>query len=175
MLSGEDIYKKFKKGDVNVIRYIDLLEYKSIWDVLSKSGKLVILYPGNPPKGEDPNNYGHWIGVRYDKKSDEFYYFDSYGGFIDDAWKYRSKSVRWNHELSEYLNRLLFLSKKVVNYNQYPLQTSDINDTNCGIWVVCFLTFDNLNVDQFAYLWRGTPEYRKKLVESYYKLIPNLN
>lgn len=165
MLSGLDILRKFRPGDVVVLRYIDLLKCKSIFDCLSKSGKLCILYPGTN------NETGHWIGVRYDGK--EFYYMDSYGGFIDKALGYRSKSMKWNPKNDDYLNKLLFKTGLPVNYNQYQLQSDDPNDSNCGIYVTLFLMFSHLNTDEFAHLLRGTFKQRKNLIEKYFKTLTN--
>ena len=133
-LTGEDIMK-ICNGKVKVISYHQLADVKSIEDLLSPHGAVVLLY-------ETKQNFGHYTALFYDKNNDvEF--FDSYGLKPDEELKYAT------YDNTPYLTNLLEKYKKKVLHNPVRLQQF-IKDVNtCGRWTSLRIRMKDLTFSEF--------------------------
>ena len=128
-LSSLDI-KKILNGNVKIIIYPEIVDYKSIDDLLKPYDCVVILYMHNKIQN---GYYGHWCCIfRIDDKNIEF--FDPYGIFPDDELDYNISTYFRKESGLEYplLTYLLFYtgSKYKLSYNEYVFQGKNVS--TCG-------------------------------------------
>lgn len=142
-LSGLELSNKLKKK-CDIISYPDIIKFKNIDELLGKNRQCVLLYLTS-------KNYGHWCCVYENPKSGNICFFDSYGFIPDDQLKFVSNEM--NVELRQhhkYLTKLLYDSKKPIEYNEYQLQDKLPGIATCGRWVITRLNNKNISVKQFA-------------------------
>lgn len=146
MLSGSDILEYLPH--INIIRYLDLFQYKSIEDAIGEQG-LIILYP------VDNNNSGHWCCMFNNPTDGKLYFFDSYGFIPDDQLSFKGNGYFYDDKAwFRYLTKLLYNSPKQIEYNQYQFQSSNPNVTTCGYWCIARLMMYRLTTEQFRYVFR---------------------
>ena len=145
MLRSGDIIK-YLPG-VNILRYEDLENVRRIENVIPPQG-LILLYPGKS------NISGHWVCLFI--KGNTIFFFDSYGNLVDQAEQYdinnNIKPNMWRR-----LTKLLYETPLNVDFNNYQLQSYDINVQTCGYWCVARLKNKNLSTDQFFKVWMVEP------------------
>lgn len=97
-------------------------------------------------------NYGHWVGLYYNKKHNRISFFDSYGQVPDDQIdsipvKFRAES---NQEFP-YLLNLLSKYDGEVHYNNKKLQKYGPDINTCGRWVAIFFQYcDKIPIEEFT-------------------------
>jgi hypothetical protein len=114
----------------NVIKYSELINYDSIYQLLPKerSYKIILI--------ESEKNSGHWTAImRY---KDTIEYFDSYGVSPDGELKFiniiKKKILGQDHH---YLTELLRnVSDKKVIYNKMKFQKLKNGSATCGRWII---------------------------------------
>jgi hypothetical protein len=124
-LSYEDkeyIWMRFITG---ILKQMD---FKTINELLGKHKKCVILYLNSV-------NYGHWTCIY--EYNGTIYFFDSYGikpnGELNWIPNHMNKKLKQDHK---HLLKLLYDSKKPIEYNEYPLQKFGQGINTCGKWCV---------------------------------------
>jgi hypothetical protein len=148
-LSNFDIMDLLK-GQTKVITYDQLAKYKTIDELLSPYGSVVILYI-NSPTGD----YGHWCAVI--KHADRIEHFDSYSMVPDGEFKMIDKKTRkLNYKGLPYLSKLLYKSKYEIEYNHEQLQAFGDDISTCGRWVVLRIILKDIPLNEFIKLIKDT-------------------
>jgi hypothetical protein len=149
-LSGKDILNKLD-NKCNIVQYSDIHNFKTIDDLLGRYNKCVILY-------HTSENYGHWCCIYQYKNT--IYFFDSYGFMIDDQLNFLHKDLRddLNSDFM-HLTKLLYNSKKKIEYNEYQLQARLPNVNTCGRWVICRLLYPQISIDDFYKIFKDASKY----------------
>lgn len=130
--------------DANIVIYHDLIKYKNIDAVFNNNDHVFLLY------GVASKNNGHWCVLIKDKKY--IYYFDSYGGDVDNPLKYvknENKRKIMNQNYC-YLKKLLIDSPYTIYYNNIKFQNN--NTSTCGRYCVFFVLLFRkykINLQQF--------------------------
>lgn len=145
LLSDADI-RALLGGNVTVIRYQDLWNYKTIEELLDEHGCAVILY-------EQTDGLGHWVAICELEGPHEgtIAYFDSFGLPIDDPLAHIDPAFRVkNWEDYHYLSLLLANTPDdiVIDYNDHQLQEHDSN--TCGRYAVVRCMYPTLSNDELA-------------------------
>lgn len=104
---------------------------------------------------QDPRNpnVGHWTCIVHNAKTDEYYFFSSYGGRPDEeknsyiSERDRLSSNQYKNFISDGL-RLLYDAGKRIHYNEFEYQKIGDNTATCGIWCVAFI-LSGLNPTEF--------------------------
>ncbi len=144
-LSNNEILE-LVKGKANVVTYPELVNYKSIDQVLGSHGAAILLY-------ESKKGYGHWIAII--KRDDLIEHFDPYGYFPDDELKEIDINFRKkNNEYYPLLTKLYYDSPYQISYNQYKLQKMDKGTATCGRWAAIRTIFKELPLDDFVDLFK---------------------
>lgn len=154
MLSGLDIMRLIPQ--TNVLRYEDLEDYNTIESALGDNNSLVLLYPTMS------NSIGHWCCLFINPRDQKLYFFDSYGIIPDDQLEFRTKEYLSRSEFNDgfdpdlyrYLTKLLYKTKREVDYNPYHFQSDDPDITTCGYWCVTRIIFNTLTADEFYNLFQ---------------------
>lgn len=139
-LEDSDI-KEILGNDQRILKYNQLSNYNNIEDLLPYEGSNVILLY------EQEENSGHWCCIK--RMGNTLYYFNSYGGQIDDP-------LNWSKENNEMLGQgkpflKIMLNKTPMDcyYNLYDFQSKKNYDiSTCGLWCIAFLT-SGLTLHQF--------------------------
>ena len=123
-LSDKQI-RKLVNNKVSVILYPNLVNYKTIEDVLGPYGAAFILFESKP-------KYGHWVLLfQLDECTLEF--FNPYNGFPDDSLNYISINFRKiSNQLHTTLSRLMYKSPFCLTYNEFQFQEKNRNIKTCG-------------------------------------------
>jgi len=113
----------------NVIKYSELADVKSIYDILptDRSYKIILI--------EDNYNSGHWTAImRYGNTIENF---DSYGVAPDGELKFINKiqKVLLGQD-KKYLTHLLDMAKDRKVWNKKKLQKLSNASATCGRWVI---------------------------------------
>jgi hypothetical protein len=156
--SNRDISQKLG-GNVRVITYKELLNYKTLDEALGEHGAFIVLY-------EQERNFGHWCCGFLD--DDIFYFFDSYGIIPDDQLididpKFRIKSG----QQFKYLTYLMKNSPYEIDYNPYQFQDDQEGINTCGRWCVARIKNKDLDADEFYDLFTGDNIDSDELVVEY--------
>lgn len=131
-LSSKDIADAIP--GVTVLKYNELCSYDSL------PLPLVVLYETEP-------NYGHWVAVL--ETPDGIEHFDSYGIIPDNELKWINPKFRSSSGQDvKCLLKMLYESRKPVNYNSHRLQGRD--SSTCGRWAILRILFSDLGSDSFA-------------------------
>lgn len=131
-----------------VITYDQLSQYK-LEDLLPKC---VLLY-------KTEKNRGHWCCIY--ENGNTITFFDSYGFIIDSQLNFvspmLSKKLNGKHKR---LLKMLYESKRPIEYNQYQLQGFSPHIQTCGRWVIVRLEYPSVSVDDFykAFTKYGNPD-----------------
>lgn len=140
-LSNDDI-SEILDHKTKILTYPELSQYKTLDELLSPHGNVIILYL----TGE---NYGHWTCLfKLDKNNVEF--FDPYAMKPDRELKLIPMHFRKiKKQIYPHLSHLLNNSKYIIHYNDYQLQkyVKDIN--TCGRHCVVRLLFKNMEIDDY--------------------------
>ena len=121
-LTGEQL-KEICRGQVEIVPYHTLNEYKSIEELLSKFGAIILLY-------ETRENFGHYTALFYNMENDvEF--FDSYGFKPDEELKFATYNLENG---IPYLTNLLKKYEKKIVFNEYKFQAFKHEINTCGRW-----------------------------------------
>ena len=111
-------------GDVTIIRYRDLYNYKTVNQLFNESNNVIILY-------ETSSRVGHWIAIINNDNYVEF--FDSYGYKPDhEKEMIQSDFLKSSGQINNYVIHLLRGTNKKVIYNEKQLQQSNNNVSTCG-------------------------------------------
>lgn len=129
--------KRYLGTEEHLIKYSDLENYKSIFDLLptDRSYKIILI--------EQQKNDGHFVCIcRY---GNTICSFDPYGCRIDDELKFVNRFM--NKMLGQDRHFLTDLLKKVdqtkfdIIYNKKKLQKLNNTIATCGKWCILFITF----------------------------------
>lgn len=124
-LSGSDIYNACEKN-IKILKYSDLNKYDNIDSVFDPYDAVALLY-------ELRDNYGHWVLLLRNKKTNTIEFFDSMGTFIDDEQNYINKDFfKKSGQKEKYLSELLVKSKYNIIYNKTKIQEDKKGISSCG-------------------------------------------
>lgn len=150
-LSSQDM-KDQLENKCNLVTYKEIKNYKTIDELLGKHKKCVILYLSS-------SNYGHWTCIY--EHNGKIFFFDSYGIIPNGQFKFIPKGINKALEQDHnYLLKLLYDSKKPIEYNEYTLQGK--GTSTCGKWVTFRLKYPWLSIEDFKKLFIGKdkdPDY----------------
>lgn len=144
-LSGEEVLK-IVGNKANMLTYPELTKYENIDECLGQHGALVLLY-------ETRENYGHWCCLIHHKDRNLYEFFDSYGIFPDDEFKWIPQHFRIkSNQVYPHLTWLLYNSKAKVEYNHHKLQMKSGKNViaTCGRHVACRINYRNVKLDDYA-------------------------
>lgn len=134
--------------NTKIVMYCDIHKYKSLDQLLSPYGSVVILYMTK-------QNYGHWVCL-FMRRDGVIEFFDSYGNcdgrrmVPDSEFHYISKSFRQqSYQNYPYLTKLLYDSNYPVEYNHYNFQDEKKGVNTCGRHCVVRLLNKNLTLNQY--------------------------
>ena len=131
---------------LKIISYKDLLNAKSIDDVLDEKGRLMLLYL------TENETTGHWVCLLKLRDSDILEYFDPYGNYKPDGekkWLSKAKLREFGQD-TNHLTKLLEASPYTIKSNAVPFQ-KDVRDNNtCGRHCLCRLYFKHLSLPEYA-------------------------
>lgn len=147
MISSDDL-KNLIGEDLRIIKFQDLKNYSSLYQLLPKVKDYVVIFFTDDKKNNI--NIGHWTCLlRYKNK---FEFFDSYGLAEENELKFIPKEKRI--EYGEDIDYLKIMLSKVKNtHNKYDYQQWDDNVTTCGRWValriilfkICCITLEQFH------------------------------
>ena len=148
-------FPETKTDNHHVIKYSELADVKSIYDLLPKdmTYKIILI--------EEEPNKGHWVCIlRYGKTIEAF---DSYGGTIDSELKYIPQMMkRMLGEDKSHLGRLLKdVKDRQVIYSKKRLQKLEDGINTCGRWVILRI----LMMKEFFYTLQEFLNFIEKTVE----------
>lgn len=135
MISNEDFHRMIPNVDGNIIKYADLQNYPSIYDLLPgpETFKIILI--------ESKRNQGHWVCIlRYNDsitKQDTIEFFDSYGGSPDGELSFIPDTMRrMLGEGRKLLAPLIRTKHDTTNfvYNKKRLQELNDEVCTCGRW-----------------------------------------
>ena len=166
LLSNHDI-EEIVGEELPVIISSDLGNFNNLDELFGDNDKALILY-------EDYNDgqrvNGHWCCLV--RKSNDIYFYDSYGGFIDDQLNsihphYREKT----NQLKRHLSELLYDSPyENIHYNPHKHQKHKNGVNTCGRHCGVFLKFE-LDPEEYNDLLK---DLKNIYNENYDKLIVDL-
>lgn len=145
-LSGEELLDLVDRK-ANLLTYPELTNYENLNECLKPYGACILLYLTR-------ENYGHWCCIiKHKDKHIEF--FDSYGLFPDDEFKFIPEHFRKvSDQVYPHLTYLLYKANCPIEYNNYRLQskTDNVNKkiATCGRHVGCRLMFRNMSLDDYS-------------------------
>jgi hypothetical protein len=135
MISDADFKCVF--GDtIKILKYGDLAEYNTIYDLLNLNDFVVVLT-------EDAPGQGHWCAL-YRMKDGTVYWFDSYGVKVDGELKFIPLFVRQmlgsdEKHLTRLIRTLTPDDKKLFKYNDMAVQSDKEGVNTCGRWAIFFI------------------------------------
>ena len=129
----------------NFILYSSLESYDNVDEILSESGKCIILYLTEPRSG-------HFVCL-FKRDKNILSYFNSYGFEPDDELFIKPISkeemIEYNEDKPE-LFRLMYNSPYKLEYNDYKLQSRKNGVNTCGKHVIVRLHNSDYTPDQYA-------------------------
>jgi hypothetical protein len=143
-LSNYDIMDLLN-NKVKIVLYPNLHKYKSIDELLSPFGIVILLY-------EAKKNYGHWTAIIKTNNAIEF--FNSYGGdnsglpdatldMIDPEFRVIS------NQIFPYLTKLMYNSPYQLNYNEFRFQKKGQSIRTCGRHCVIRCLCKNMDIYKY--------------------------
>jgi hypothetical protein len=143
-LSSSDI-RDYLGGMVKVIRYSEIRNYNTLKELLKPYNRVVILY-------ETSQGYGHWVGLLVNGDG-EVEFFDPYGYFIDDQFKFIDSSMRGiqSGQDKRYLTNLILNAPKDIKivYNSKPIQSHKEGINSCGRHVIARMLFADIPLKRY--------------------------
>tara|TARA_R110002073_G_scaffold296452_4_gene462472 strand:+ start:5738 stop:6403 length:666 start_codon:yes stop_codon:yes gene_type:complete len=145
-LTGEDLLK-IADNKLEVIPYHKLRDYKTIEDVLSKFGAVILLY-------EIKENFGHFTALYYNNQNN-LEFFDSYGFRPDQELKYAEFNLEMGVPfLSKLINDYVLRTKKDISVSTHQFQAFKNDINTCGRWSAYRIRTRNLlTLKQFTELF----------------------
>jgi len=157
-LNTRDI-KKYFDNKIKVILYSDIAKYDTIEELLKPFGRVIFLYYWKTK----PSIYGHWCCC-FINKSGNIEYFNSFGGFIDDALYQLNKEFRIKHDQDfKHLTNLLINCNHEIEYNDKQIQKKEGTAT-CGRWCCYRMKRTDLNIEEFQKLFNNIKTNDKKII-----------
>ena len=141
-LSDKELLKIID-GKANLVLYPDLINYKTIDDVLGPHDACILLFEAKP-------HYGHWCCLF--KVTDRLIeFFNPYGGYPDDSLKYIPDHFRKvSNQDYPYLSWLLINSPYELSYNEHKFQKQEKDIKTCGRWCGIRLACRHMSLEQFT-------------------------
>jgi hypothetical protein len=160
-LSEADIQKMIPT--LKIIPYTELLNARTIDDVLDEKGRLMLLY-----LTEDANT-GHWVTLLNYRNSNIIEYFDPYGNYEpDEESKWLTpKKLKELGQSTKKLTQLLDASPYEVKSNAYPFQKDKMNMNTCGRHCTTRLYFKHLRLPEYIKLVESTGLPADKFVSAF--------
>lgn len=149
---------RITKTPYRVLKYRDILQYKTLDDLLGKEGGVILLY-------EFIHNVGHWFCI-FKLDSNTIEHFDSLGYKPDfELSKVKSELRAEFGEMSPYVCKLMRESPYVLTYNEHKLQGK--TTATCGRWVGLRLRNRHRTLEEFVYLLNKfiKQNYKKKITK----------
>lgn len=140
-LSNEDI-TNLLNGEVKIVLYPDLHNYKNIDEVLGPYKACILLFEAKP-------SYGHWVAIF--KEDDKILsFFNPYGGYPDDSLDYIPYHfAEVSNQLVPYLSILMYNSPYKLTYNEFKFQKKKKGVKTCGRH--CVFRLLNRDLDLYEY------------------------
>lgn len=122
-LSGEDLVRLV--GNIEVLMYPDLDEYRDLDDLFKKRDQVVVLFL------TESKDFGHWLAMLLHRHKNVIEVFDSYGMTVDShrTWLSPSK-LKSLDQVAPQMKDLINKSKYHAVYNDKCLQADGKN--TCG-------------------------------------------
>jgi hypothetical protein len=103
-----------------------------------------------------PGQIGHWTLIRCDRTKKLVYFFDPYGTPPDKQWSYLENPQflpEPYHMLTTIIRRYLISDGYRFSFNHYNIQgtirNGDTRDSECGVFVVLRILYEDLSDFQF--------------------------
>jgi hypothetical protein len=165
-ISDADIRYYFPNSRVMTVN--ELSDFNHINDLFPKPyGHVFLLY-------QQSKNNGHWVLLsKYDNIIE---YFDSYGGFIDEPYRWTGiKARRLLGEGIPYLTIMLRNTKYDVIYNGYDFQNAKNGAiATCGRWCILRLKTILKNKMHLNYFIKMMKQLKKSTKLSYDEIVSDL-
>lgn len=135
---------------LKVVKYSDLIHYKRLEDMFTKSCKCILLLY------QTKKTFGHWCCIINQPK--KIVFFDPYALEPDDQLQFANIKFRTENNMRlPYLTYLLYNSKKDIDYNDKRFQVLDDNVNSCGHWTGIRMRCHKLDSDEFINIFDGVP------------------
>ena len=161
---GDHEISAYLNGNVKILKYNEITDYKNIEDLLNPYGAVVILL-------ETKHDFGHWICIKMTGNVISF--FDSYGDFPDQQKKFvNTKFLKDSGQKFNIICKMLDDAsyKYTIEFSDWRLQNmDDLSIATCGLWCSVFIKSGML-VDEFYDFLEGfgEPDLDKLVVDLFY-------
>lgn len=150
-LSNQDVID-IAMGQTTVVRYSDLPQHESIFDVLEPYGNAIIFYE------VDSRNSGHWVSVLYHEDINVLEFFDSYG-LTDKQILGQATTSSLYMQGKPYLTYLLDKAQREqgckIIFNTKRLQSKRSQIATCGRYAAFRSRMRHVKYSQFINLFNG--------------------
>jgi hypothetical protein len=140
-------------NDVNILKYSDIEEYKTLEDLFNGKSHVVLLW-------DYTQNFGHWT-LLTKINNNEITFFDSYGMIPEYGQRqyipqyYKKKNYPSIHYLGKLLHEFHTENPKInITYNEFKFQKHGENILTCGHWVIFRALHNHLDVYDFMKLFK---------------------
>jgi hypothetical protein len=146
-------------GRANIVLYPNLLNYKSIDELLYPYGACFLLFEAQP-------RYGHWCCITKHGNTIEF--FNPYGGYPDDSLKFISDEYRKiSNQDYPYLSMLLLNSPYELTYNEFKFQRKHNDTKTCGRWCAVRILTKHIDLYNFHKIFKDDGDMKVTLLTMY--------
>jgi len=148
--------------NVKIVKFADLDQYKSIYDLLPKKIDFVVILCET-----EGVNTGHWQLLL--RNNNVFEFFDSYGDEPKTILKFITKKMNqylgndYNKDMGHILKSIKPTDKLIINEYEFQSDTNDVN--TCGRWVASRIINFMLGMDnqQFINWFKGIKKQNPRL------------
>lgn len=161
-LSNDDIIA-IALGQTSVVRYSDLPQHESIFDLLQPYNNFILFYEVKE------RNDGHWVSVLYHEDINTLEFFDSYG-FDDRQILGKSPTSHLYMQGKPYLTYLFDKAQREQNcriiFNTKQLQSKRSQIATCGRYAAFRSRMRHVKYNQFIALFKGNKNTSDYLISA---------
>jgi hypothetical protein len=140
--SSKYIMEKLR-GKTNLIVYRELKKVNHIDKIFINNCCIILI--------ELKSGSGHWVCVINHPSRGSIEAFNSYGRYPDDDLVYVPENMKkLLGEDIPLLTKLLYESKRPIEYNDHKLQSLNQEIATCGYYCILRILFKDMDVDTFA-------------------------
>lgn len=148
-LSSSDITNNL---NCKLVTYREIMKMKTLSEVMGEYKCAVILY-------EAVKNHGHWCTI-FQVSPDLVEFFDPYGHNVNYSLTYADNKFLKDNNIknSKLIKMLIDSDYKDIEYNNFPIQSTNKGIATCGRHVLIRCKNRNLTLDQYYNKLKGIKE-----------------